>query len=50
MEKKSSASSRPAKRRRVKNEDIFNEQGRAQLLALENQAIDTTDPDAPEVT
>jgi uncharacterized protein (DUF4415 family) len=51
MEKKSSASSQPAKQRRVKNEDItLNEQGRAQLLALENQAVDTTDPDAPEVT
>jgi uncharacterized DUF497 family protein len=51
MEKKLSASSRPAKQRRVKNEDItLNKQSSAQLLALESQIIDTTDPDTPEVT
>lgn len=29
---------------------MLNEQSSAQLLALESQTVDTTDPDAPEVT
>ena len=47
MGKKSSGSSLPEKRRRVRNEDIIlNEPARAQLTALEHQPVDSTDPDA----
>jgi len=50
MGKKSSASSRPEKRRRLKSESIsLDEATRAAVEELENRPVNLTDPDAPEI-
>ena len=50
MAKKSSASYRQGKQRRLKRESIsLDSEGRAELSKLEDRPIDLTDPDAPEI-